>query len=111
MEVKPDRFHFSSNVFRYRHYGRFIQDLIKIAVDYPEGEEKDQLIKYIANHMKKDYINFNKDGVEDQKILDDLCELSDGRIKLSAEEYHLVEQRSIGPRRRQMNNNQQKKKY
>lgn len=29
-----------------------------------EGDEKKQLIKYIANHMKKDYINFNKDGVE-----------------------------------------------
>lgn len=112
LEVKPDRIPYSPNVIRYRHYGRFIQDLIKIAVDYPEGEEKDQLIKYIANHMKKDYINFNKDGVEDQKILDDLCELSGGRIKLSAEVYHLVEQRSFGPRRRQMNNNnQQKKKY
>ena len=96
LEVKPDR----------------IQDLIKIAVDYPEGDEKKQLIKYIANHMKKDYINFNKDGVEDQKILEDLCELSEGRIKLTTDDLKLVEQRSFGPRRRQMNNNnQQKKKY
>ena len=61
--------------------------------------------------MKKDYLNFNKDGVEDQKILDDLCDLSGGRIKLSADELHLVEQRTAGPRRRQMNNNQQRKKY
>ena len=66
----------------------------------------------IANHMKKDYLNWNKDGVEDQKILDDLYELSGGKIRLSAEELHLTEQRTFIPRRRQMNNNnQQKRKY
>ena len=86
-------------------------DLIKAAVDYPEGEERDVLIRYIANHMKKDYINWNKDGVEDQKILDDLCELSGGKIKLSAADYHLVEQRTLIPRRRQGQNNNQKRKY
>ena len=48
--------------------------------------------------MKKDYINFNKDGVEDQKILEDLCELSEGRIKLTTDDLKLVEQRSFGPR-------------
>ena len=46
LEVKPDRIPYSPNVIRFRHYGRFIQDLIKIAVDYPEGDEKKQLIKY-----------------------------------------------------------------
>ena len=111
-ELIKDALNKGPNVIRFRHYGRFIQDLIKIAVDYPEGDEKKQLIKYIANHMKKDYINFNKDGVEDQKILEDLCELSEGRIKLTTDDLKLVEQRSFGPRRRQMNNNnQQKKKY
>ena len=44
LEVKPDRIPYSPNVIRFRHYGRFIQDLIKIAVDYPEGDEKKQLI-------------------------------------------------------------------
>ena len=31
----------------------FVQDMIKIAIDYEEGEEKKQLLKLIANHMKK----------------------------------------------------------
>ena len=112
LEVKPDRIPYSQNNIRYRHYGRFVQDMIKIAIDYPEGEERNQLLKLIANHMKKDYQNWNKDGVEDQKILDDLCELSGGKIKLSADDFHLVEQRTFTPRRRQVNNNnQQKRKY
>ena len=111
LEVKPEQIPYSFSKIQYRHYGRFVQDLIKVAVDYPEGEEKDVLIRYIANHMKKDYINWNKDGVEDQKILDDLCELSDGKIKLSADNYHLMEQRMLIPRRRQGTNNNQKRKY
>ena len=112
LEIKPDHIPYSPNKIRFRHYGRFVQDLIKVAVDYPEGEERDVLIRYIANHMKKDYINWNKDGVEDRKILDDLCELSGGKINLSADDYHLVEQKVLIPRRRQgQQNNNQKRKY
>ena len=105
LEVKPDCIPYSQNNIHYRHYGRFIQDMIQVAVDYPEGEERKQLISMIANHMKKDYLNWNKDGVEDQKILDDLYELSGGKIKLTPEDLKLVEPRTFIPRRRQMNNN------
>lgn len=113
LEIKPQRIPYSQHDIRFRHYGRFVQDMIKLAVDYQEGEVRNQLIRMIANHMKRDYLNWNKDGVEDQKILDDLCELSGGKIKLSAEDLRLTEQRTFIPRRRQMNNNnnQGKKKY
>lgn len=113
LEIKPQRIPYSQHDIRFRHYGRFVQDMIKLAVDYQEGEERNQLIRMIANHMKRDYLNWNKDGVEDQKILDDLCELSGGKIKLSTEDLRLTEQRTFIPRRRQMNNNnnQGKKKY
>lgn len=112
LEIKPELISYSQNNIRYRHYGRFIQDLIDIASNYEEGEQKEQLLQMIANHMKKDYTTWNKDGVENQKILDDLYELSQGKIQLSANDIHLVEQRSFIPRRKQQtNNNQQKKKY
>ena len=113
LEIKPQRIPYSQHDIRFRHYGRFVQDMIKLAVDYQEGEVRNQLIRMIANHMKRDYLNWNKDGVDDQKILDDLCELSGGKIKLSAEDLRLTEQRTFIPRRRQMNNNnnQGKKKY
>lgn len=55
--------------------------------------------------------------MENQKILDDLYELSGEKIKLTIDDVQLVEQRTM-PRRRQMNNNnqqrnnnQQKRKY
>ena len=118
LEIKPDRIPYPQHRIRYRHYGSYIQNLIRIAVDYPEGEERKRLLQMIANHMKKDYQNWNnKDGMENQKILDDLYELSGEKIKLTIDDVQLVEQRTM-PRRRQMNNNnqqrnnnQQKRKY
>ncbi len=114
LEIKPDRIAYPQHRIRYRHYGAYIQNLIQIAVDYPEGAERKRLLQLIANHMKKDYQNWNnKDGMENQKILDDLCELSGGKIRLTTDDIYLSEQR-VMPRRRQMNNhnnNQQKKRY
>lgn len=44
--------------------------------------------------MKKCFINWNKDSVEDQKILDDLREYSQGAISLSPEDLQLCGQRT-----------------
>lgn len=115
LEIKPERIPYSQYNIRYRHYGRYIQELIRIASDYSESEERKMLLlNLIANHMKKDYQNWNnKDGIENQKVLDDLYELSGGKIKLSLNDVRLAEQRFMP--RRQMNNknnnNQQKKKH
>ena len=118
LEVKPDRIPYSQNHIRYRHYGRFVQDMIKIASDFEEGEERKQLITLIANHMKQDYAAWNnKDGIEDQKIFDDLYALSAGKIKINPGEIQLAEE--VQPQqpqrnfqnRKQANNKNQKKKF
>jgi hypothetical protein len=57
--------------------------MIKKASDMPEGEEKIQYIRLIANQMKKTYLQWNKDTVEDQVIIDDLVELSNGKLQIS----------------------------
>ena len=43
---------------------------------------KDALVYAIANHMKKCYLNWNKDTVEDDVILSHLEELSGGKLML-----------------------------
>ena len=110
LHVKPDRVPYPQTKLRYKHYGRFVQDMINVAAGYEEGEEKRQLINLIANQMKKDYQNWNKDGVDNQRIIDDLCELSDGKIKITVDDVKFFEQRTFTQRRRQANNNQQKRK-
>ena len=110
LHVKPDRVPYPQSKLRYKHYGRFVQDMINVAAGYEEGEEKKQLINLIAYQMKKDYQNWNKDGVDNQRIVDDLCELSDGRIQITVDDEKMFEHRVFTQRRRQTNNNQQKRK-
>ena len=43
---------------------------------------RDALAMTIANHMKKCFLNWNKDTVEDDVIFDHLFELSKGEINL-----------------------------
>ena len=57
--------------------------------------EKDQLVRLLANQMKKSFLTWNKESVDDRKIFKDLDELSGSKIVLSEEEHKLAESRDI----------------
>lgn len=105
LEMKPDPVSYPNTKIRYRHYGRTLEVLIKKAIEFPEGDEKDNLIALIANHMKKDYIAWNKDTVDDAKINDDLTELSRGKLRLDDRLLKLMETRLGANRRQNMKQN------
>jgi len=46
-----------------------------------ENPSKDLNTEQLANQMKKSYLTWNKDMVEDEKIFDDLKLISRGRLK------------------------------
>ncbi len=83
LSTKPECINYPATRIRYKHYGRLIETLIKDACNLPEGDEKQNLVALICNHMRRDYINWNKDTIDDQKIADDLYELSNGKLTLT----------------------------
>ena len=83
---KPIKYQ-QSNI-RYRHYGKNIELMIDKAVTFDDGPEKEELIKTIANHLKKSYLNWNRNSVDDDVILKNLAELSSNRLQL-AEDHKL----------------------
>lgn len=102
--TKPEVVPYPSTKIRYRHYGRTLEVLIKKAIDFPEGEEKQNLVALICNHMKKDYMSWNKDTVDDRKIADDLAELSDGKLQITDSILRLMAERIEQNYRPKMNN-------
>jgi hypothetical protein len=52
-------------------------------MELEEGNEKDILVSQLANHMKKSYLTWNRDSVEDEKILEDLSIMSKRLLKTS----------------------------
>ncbi len=85
----PQRLSYPKGCIRYRHYGRCIEDMMRKACDMPEGEERDELLRLIAAQMKKEYVLWNKESVEDSKIIEDIREYSNGTICLSEEKLNL----------------------
>ena len=68
----PDAIPYLIGEVKNRHYGRFVEEMITIACEMEEGEERDNLIGLITVQMKKDYLAWNKDTVTDKHIFDDL---------------------------------------
>ncbi|MDC0872387.1 DUF4290 domain-containing protein [Flavobacteriaceae bacterium] len=89
LEMKPEKLAYPQNFPKYRFYGNNIKRMIDVAVDWEEGELKDVLVFTIANHMKKNFLSWNKDTVEDVLILAHLEELSGGKLKVAAAQLPL----------------------
>ncbi|MDR1779454.1 MAG: DUF4290 domain-containing protein [Tannerella sp.] len=92
---RPPRLDYGKTSFRYRHYGKILEQMIKKAKELEPGEERDALVNLLANHLKKSFMTWNKDTVTDRKILKDLYELSDGTFSLSEENCKLVDKKDL----------------
>lgn len=97
LNPKPEKIPYTASAMRYRHYGKNIEKMIETVADMEDGEEKDVLISLIAHHMKKLMLIHNKEGVDDAKILRDLCEYSKGKINLDPNTYLLHEFQELAP--------------
>ncbi len=84
-----------TNSISRRQYGHHIDAMIKSASQMESGEERDELVLLLANHMKKLMLTTNPEGVDDVKIFKDLYEMSNGAIRLDPEttklhEFHIM---------------------
>lgn len=103
--TKPEVIPYPSTKIRYRHYGRTLEVLIKKACEFPEGDEKRNLTALICNHMKKDYMAWNKDTVEDRRIAEDLAEYSKGELQMTEDIVRLMNARLAQNYRPRVQNN------
>ncbi|WP_313578305.1 DUF4290 domain-containing protein [Chishuiella sp.] len=99
---KPNKVDYPQSIYKYRYYGNNIRKMIDVAVTWEEGEKREGLYFAIANHMKKCYLLWNKDTVDDYVIFDHLYDLSDGKIDLRK-----VEDQLVSPEKMNSNNNYQ----
>nr|WP_321222438.1 DUF4290 domain-containing protein [uncultured Psychroserpens sp.] len=91
LSEKPEPLKYPQNFPKYRFYGNNIKTMIDVANTWEEGELKEALTYTIANHMKKCFLNWNKDTVEDAVIFNHLYELSGGKINLKGSDEDLTD--------------------
>ncbi|MFV0390640.1 MAG: DUF4290 domain-containing protein [Paludibacteraceae bacterium] len=108
---RPETIPYKNSKITYMHYGRNLEDMIERVSEYPEGDTKNELIRLLANQMKKCFLTWNKEVVDDKKIFDDLRELSKGKLDISSDILKLMESREVlHPKKNQNNSSQNRSK-
>ncbi len=102
-QEKPEKLKYPKKGYKFRFYGHIIKKMIDVAVTWEEGEMKDKLINIIANHMKKNYLTWNRDSVDDEVIFEHLNILSDGKINLTVDKNELKNANQLVKRRPKSN--------
>ncbi|MFT5077571.1 MAG: hypothetical protein ACI825_000120 [Planctomycetota bacterium] len=92
---RPEPLSYPQNFPKYRFYGNNIKRMIDVAISWEDGEKKEGLVLTIANHMKKCFLNWNKDTVDDDVIFKHLFELSEGKLNLQESEEMLVDSNKL----------------
>lgn len=97
-EPKEKKFEFEKPEYNkhqigYRTYGRNMENIIKAVAQYP-AEARKHLSLVLANHLKKLYLTYNRDTVDDKLIIKQLLEISEGQVNLP-EDFILTATREI----------------
>jgi len=93
-EEKPKKMAYPENNIRFKHYGRGTEMLMDEAIKMDEGEEKEALKLAIANLMKKHYLSWSRNTVDDKQIFSDFKRLSRGKLALD-ENTELIDIKDI----------------
>ena len=98
------------HIIKYRHYGKLVEKLIEEIRRQEDPEQKRALIVLTANHMKKSFLTWNKDSVEDEQIYNDINTLYGSTLILPegmtlSNPKDLLQKKSKPSSNKPMNNN------
>lgn len=80
--MRPEKIPYPTYNIKYKHYGSITMKMIEEACEMEDGPSKEQVALMIANFMKQSYVNYNRDNVNDEVIIEQLRKLSNGKISL-----------------------------
>ena len=103
-QTRPEKVPYPSNDIKYGHYGKIMEDMVKAATEFKEGEEKQKLVKHIANLLKTSYLQWNRDTVNDNLIVKQLEELSEGKLTIETDQFRETSDIVRGFKKKKSNN-------
>ncbi|MFP4664324.1 MAG: DUF4290 domain-containing protein [Bacteroidales bacterium] len=84
LDSPPEKVPYSDPNFRFKHYGKNLQEMLAKVNEFDE-ETREMLIEQLANHMKKSYVSYKKESVNDDAIFDDIRKISKGDVDIPEE--------------------------
>lgn len=91
LQEPPAKIPYSMNTIRHRQYGKAVERVVATISTMEDSPERTELIRLVANQMKKLNLAVNREGVDDAKVFKDLAEMSHGAIVVAPGEILLHE--------------------
>jgi hypothetical protein len=107
---KPQHLDYQNHRIKYGHYGHYLIKMIEAASQEENEELRQALASSLAAQMKRNYLEWNKNVVNDQVIIDDLKNLSGGRLVVNEESKMSLNPNKNLPKQPQPQPQQGKKK-
>lgn len=82
--MSPDKVDYPKVTKGYRHYGKYIQELLEKALAMPESPERDEFVRIIGSYMKTAYKQWNRDHfINDDSVLEDIKIMTEGKLSIA----------------------------
>ena len=82
-EVIPDKVPYSTGGISAKHFGKNIQKIAEESSKIEDEKEREDAIIYLARLMKRYYMAWNNERMEDEAILEQIDRLSKGKLTIS----------------------------
>ncbi len=83
VEKKPQHIGYQKHNIKFRPYGNLMEKAIQSLSEAEECIEKTELTKDIARHLKRQYLLWNRDSVNDELIREHLSTMSNDKLYLA----------------------------
>lgn len=84
---KPEPMTYPMSKIPVRHYGKMMFELFEKLKNMEEGDERTELIRVVANQMKRCLIQWGHGSSDDEKVASDLARFTDGKVQLDLDTF------------------------
>lgn len=82
MQAKPAPMKYPMSRIRVRHYGKLVMEACDKLKTMEPGRERNELVRLVANQMKRDLTQWSHGSNDNEKVASDLAQFTDGAIQL-----------------------------
>lgn len=107
LEQRPQSVVIKKHRIPVRHYGNLVFETLNHICTMENGPKRDELVRLVANQMKRDLIMYGNSGPDNERIISDIAQFTDGKIQIDPQKFKFD---YIVTERKQPANDKDKKK-
>lgn len=70
-----------------RHYGNLVFKSLDHVRKMEQGPERDELLRLVANHMKRDLMTYGNAAPDNDRVISDIAQYTDGEIQIDPDKF------------------------